>query len=153
MPAFHEVENKKYGMVSFNIEKFPKCCGVSIISSVSFRNVEDINKLYDWFHNVVLWGKSDITRRISDFSSPIVRNSSPWRVNKIIMADRTTNPLGKKGTIYNFCMSQKNIIKGHVNDNPNSSYHTQTFEINRPKDKYYPQNGSFIDQKDMKKDK
>lgn len=140
----HELNNSKLGDISFDIERFPSCCGISIIKRVYFHNVKDKKKLYYWFYNTVLWGKLGI-KCTGDFVSNIERSHSNWKVNKIIMADRTTGHGFKEGNIYEFCMSQKNIIKGTVNDNPNSSYHTQSFELNRPKNKYNQYNGTYLE--------
>jgi len=142
----HIVKDPKLGTVSFDIERFPSCCGISIIEKVSFYDVKDKKKLYFWFYNTVIWGNRNIDNLKSEpFSTPIERSHSYWRVNKIIMADRTFHNNNKEGSIYEFCMSQKDIIRGTLNDNPNSPYQTMSFELNRPKNKYGDYNGRYLE--------
>ena len=141
----HTLVNNKLGSISFDIEKFPSCCGISIIKRVSFYNIKDKKKLYFWFYNTVLWGSRNIMGYKDDFSSPINRSHPYWKINKIIMADKIMGHEYKEGSIYEFCMSQNGIIKGVVNDNPNSSYQTLSFELNRPKNKYNKFNGEYLD--------
>ena len=147
----YRVKNSKYGSVAFKAERMKACCGVTIIYGVCFTPLKNNDaykkKLYEWFYNTVLFGKRDIKSEDNSIFSNIVRDAGHLRVNKFIMADRTT-PIKNGGTIYEFCHAIPAIKKGEITDNPNSSFKIQSFELNRPKDKYvYENNGQYIEPK------
>jgi len=132
-----------FGEIEFHTSEMPGCCGVSVIHDVDFYTIDNgnINDLYKYFHDVIIFGEDDI--RGTGWNDAIDRGDDFWKVNKFLLTDQ----LYPKGvnSLYNFC----HYIGAHystVTHNPNSGNQVQVFELTRPKKFYWGQNGECVPQ-------
>ena len=143
--SYHHYIKTPHGKVQFTIEQIKGCCGVSVISGVYFRDIENINKLYQYFHDEIIFGKKDVRAidMVGNFNQDLFRGLDIWKINKFILTDRLRPK--EKSSIYNFC----HFVGAHygtVTYNPNSGFNVQVFELTRPKDKFVGGNGRYLSQ-------
>jgi len=144
MSQFHNFKTP-HGSVYFNVAQMHGCCGTTVIYDVGFRNVSDADKLYQYFHDEIIFGGEDLSEAKQDgrFVSAINRDNDKWLVNKFILTDAKRSKTAN--SIYNFCHSV-GAHYGTVTHNPNSGNKVQVFELSRPKDKYLSKHGRYVSQ-------
>jgi hypothetical protein len=138
----HHYIKTKFGNIEFDLEDMPGCCGVSVIVDLYFRHVTDNEKLYKYFHNIVIFGAKDIETGGS-WDDNIDRSDDWWKVNKFLLTDKLRPK--DKASVYNLCHFI-GAQYGTVTYNPNSGNKVQVFELTRPKAKYKLCNGTYVSQ-------